>query len=410
MKKTLWLVAQLALGIGLLTSALHAADTPYANAIKALTPTYYYELNETDVDGGAADTMGNASELGFYNGVYAPSADDALEGEAIVGCEGPTIVNDLTTPDENPDFVNQFGYEPIPLPGVGEGNLAHCSYDAGHIELGPNDEFAASDITVAMFFRHQGIGGTTGERLFTNNRTDAATSFQVNVGGQGLVIGVDPNAAGETAERTLWNFDVLDNPDGDYDRALINDNYGWFHVVASTHGAPSERAENIRVWINGQDRTGDLVVTEWGWGTDTSIARIGGRRQEGTDSTTHSGAQDEVAIWLDRVLTDDEVATIWQAATGGEPVDPPCVPGNGDIDGNGQVEFADFLLFSAAFGTSGDSPADLDCDGEVAFADFLTLSANFGTTVAAQPVPEPSSSLLGFVAFFSGMALRSRKR
>ena len=39
----------------------------------------------------------------------------------------------------------------------------------------------------AKFFRD---GGTTGERLFTNNRTDAATSFQVNVGGEGLVVAV----------------------------------------------------------------------------------------------------------------------------------------------------------------------------------------------------------------------------
>ena len=119
----------LAMATGILASAANAADTPYANAIKALSPTYYYELNESDVDGGAADTMGNASELGFYNGVYAPSVDDALEGEAIVGCEGPSIVNDLTTPEENPDFVNQFGYEPIPVPGLGEGNLAHFFID-----------------------------------------------------------------------------------------------------------------------------------------------------------------------------------------------------------------------------------------------------------------------------------------
>ncbi len=395
--------------LGLMGGVAMAADTPYANAIKALNPTYYYELNESDVDGGAADTMGNADELGFYNGVYAPSADDALEGEAIVGCEGPAIVNELTTVEEDPEFVNVFGYEPIPLPGVGEGNLAHCSYDSGHIELGPNEDFASSDITVSMFFRHQGVGGTTGERLFTNNRTDAATSFQVNVGGEGLVIGVNPEAAGETAERTLWNFNVLDNPDGDYDRALINDNYGWFHVVASTHGAPNERAENIKVWINGVNRTDDLVVTEWGWGTDTDIARIGGRRADGTDSTTHSGAQDEVAIWLDRVLTNEEVATIWNAATGGG--EPSCVVSGGDIDGSGQVDFADFLVLSQEFGTAGESAADLDCSGEVDFADFLTLSSNFGGSgTAAQAVPEPSSNALVLLGLFCVAAIRRTNR
>ena len=33
-----------------------------------------------------------------------------------------------------------------------------------------------------------------------------------------------------------------------------------------------------------------------------------------SDSTTHSGAQDEVAIWLDRVLTDKEAESLWEAA------------------------------------------------------------------------------------------------
>ncbi|NIP98953.1 MAG: hypothetical protein GWO24_38375, partial [Akkermansiaceae bacterium] len=44
------------------------------------------------------------------------------------------------------------------------------------------------------------------------------------------------------------------------------------------------------------------------------MAKIGGRRANATDTTTHSGGQDEVAIWLDRVLTEEEVLSLWQAA------------------------------------------------------------------------------------------------
>ncbi|MGI9243030.1 MAG: hypothetical protein ACR2RV_19690, partial [Verrucomicrobiales bacterium] len=47
---------------------------------------------------------------------------------------------------------------------------------------------------------------------------------------------------------------------------------------------------------------------------DTGMAKIGGRRSDPTDTTTHSGAQDEVSIWLDRVLSDGEVATLWESA------------------------------------------------------------------------------------------------
>lgn len=70
----------------------------------------------------------------------------------------------------------------------------------------------------------------------------------------------------------------------------------------------------------------------------------------------------------------------------------------GDLDGNGEVAFADFLTLSANFGKVDATypEGDVDGNGEVAFADFLTLSANFGSTSAAS-VPEPTGrSLLLF--------------
>ena len=52
----------------------------------------------------------------------------------------------------------------------------------------------------------------------------------------------------------------------------------------------------------------------------------------------------------------------------------------GDLDLNGKVEFADFLILSANFGSPATSYAagDTDGDGMVAFSDFLLLSNNFG--------------------------------
>ena len=66
--------------------------------------------------------------------------------------------------------------------------------------------------------------------------------------------------------------------------------------------------------INGVDRTDNLQPNVTGWGINTGLAKIGGRRADAADSTTHSGAQDEVAIWLDRVLTDKEAESLWEAA------------------------------------------------------------------------------------------------
>jgi hypothetical protein len=82
----------------------------------------------------------------------------------------------------------------------------------------------------------------------------------------------------------------------------------------------------------------------------------------------------------------------------------------GDANFDGQVNFADFLLFSANFQAEGGwANGDFDGVGGVAFADFLQLSANFGRTVAIATVPEPAMSL-GLVAAVIGHVSLRRKR
>ena len=98
-------------------------------------------------------------------------------------------------------------------------------------------------------------------------------------------------------------------------------------------------------------------------------------------------------------------------------IDPMCDPNTGgDLDGNGKVEFADFLILSGSFGETFDpadhTKGDIDCNGTVEFADFLVLSGNFGTDVGGvAAVPEPSGFvLLGMVGLLLGGTLRRRRR
>ncbi len=78
----------------------------------------------------------------------------------------------------------------------------------------------------------------------------------------------------------------------------------------------------------------------------------------------------------------------------------PSLPG--DLDGNGDVAFADFLVLSGNFGQNNDmAPAytdgNIDMVNGVEFADFLVLSGNFGKTpngAVAAAVPEPSAWVL----------------
>ena len=55
----------------------------------------------------------------------------------------------------------------------------------------------------------------------------------------------------------------------------------------------------------------------------------------------------------------------------------------GDLDGDGQVTFADFLRLSVNFGSEDAQPEEGDLDGDrtVGFADFLILSRSFGEPV-----------------------------
>lgn len=105
----------------------------------------------------------------------------------------------------------------------------------------------------------------------------------------------------------------------------------------------------------------------------------------------------------------------YQINLGGGPVGPTCEDLmasriGGDLDGNGEVAFADFLVMSTFFGQEGVGYAggDVDCDGTVAFGDFLTLSSNFGQTAGAA-VPEPESGLLGLVVACGLLAIRRQR-
>ena len=87
----------------------------------------------------------------------------------------------------------------------------------------------------------------------------------------------------------------------------------------------------------------------------------------------------------------------------------------GDLDGNGAVAFADFLVLSNNFGAVdvGYGGGDINCDGSVGFADFLILSDGFGKTSEAASeaasVPEPDSSVL-LLLFATGTCALNRRR
>jgi hypothetical protein len=70
---------------------------------------------------------------------------------------------------------------------------------------------------------------------------------------------------------------------------------------------------------------------------------------------------------------------------------------SGDADGNGLVEFSDFVILANNFGQAGQyTDGDFDWSGMVDFPDFVILANNFGKSGAAPAaaVPEPSAAIL----------------
>jgi hypothetical protein len=339
------------------TTVLHAADSPYAQTVKSLQPTYYYQLNETDTSLGVVDSMGRGP-TGTYNGDY-------VNGPPEVGALGPDFLIDRgawTFTSEWDDVGDT-----IDLVGLGDDNVAHASNNAGHITLGDGALFAANAITVSLF----ALGGPAdgGDRLFTNNQTDPLTSFQIVVGNDGIVVSTNPSLEcpdyDNCGHRSLFfPGEGIEFTNSGADRGLNSADNGWWHIVASTSGETAmERTENIRLWLNGVDRTEDMLPGTTGWGTDTGLAKIGGRRADPLDSTTHSGAQDEVAIWLDRVLTDEEALLLYNVAIG-EAL-PPTKPG--DYNNNGQLDTGDLDLQASDGIANQNLVYDLNGDDKVDF-------------------------------------------
>lgn len=84
----------------------------------------------------------------------------------------------------------------------------------------------------------------------------------------------------------------------------------------------------------------------------------------------------------------------------------------GDLDGNGEVAFADFLVLSANFGTGQPSYADgnIDLNDGISFEDFLVLAGNFGKAPSGlSAVPEPTSFVAAWLGLL-GLAASRRPR
>jgi hypothetical protein len=118
------------------------------------------------------------------------------------------------------------------------------------------------------------------------------------------------------------------------------------------------------------------------------------------------GSMDEIAF-IGRALTGGEVANLWNAAQGPQ----------GDFDGDGDVDGADFIAWQTNFPTTGGATSamgDGNGDGNVDGADFAIWQTDFPVIPGpgAAPVPEPGAAwllLFGGIVI-GGAAYRQRRQ
>ena len=82
-----------------------------------------------------------------------------------------------------------------------------------------------------------------------------------------------------------------------------------------------------------------------------------------------------------------------------------------DLNGDGNVGFADFMTLAENFGgeTASYRQGDIDLNGEIRFSDFLILSSNYQGAAEVAAVPEPNAHAMVWMAML-GLCLARFKR
>jgi hypothetical protein len=388
-----------------------ARGDAYSDAVNALNPTHYYQLNETTI--GTVTDTGSHPINGTHEGVGVNAADPEVflsEGLGQVGVAGPDAV---------------YKYDPIstvlttiPLPGFSPANRAIFNNDSLAVNLGNPlvaNGFAHTTMTIAAWFKFPnqdltqpgvietvfGPGNGGGDRLFTNNfggqdspgtsaldtsDVDDLGHLQIDIGGANLIVSIDDRFS----EPLKSNYQIVHRDGNDPGVGLAVKDGSWHHIVVSRNG--DDIFDTLLV-VDGEhivtDRYRDSTDS---WGvTEPFEARIG-TRTTAPHHQTWGGWIDELAVWTGRQLTVEEAVSLWNAAAGITPTF------DGDFDTDGDVDGNDFLVWQRGVGTTYDA------------ADLADWKANYGAGPGLSAVPEPSSLVLGALATLAVGCARRRRQ
>lgn len=358
---------------------------------------------------GAEAWRGSLSDVQLYTSALSPAQITTAMGGTIVGdaeLYAHYPLNDSGADNDN-DITVGTG------PGAVPGGALIENLDAG---LGVDGNHWLDDPERGTVLSFAGTYVDAGELPVMDLENDFSWNFWSKAdGGQAqtdsnIIMGNVANGDGEfiqfTNNKVEFRADGTDASDlewgaaGENDNKMPNDDQWYHHTVV-------KEGDQMRYYRNGQ--LSNEVNLGLGQQSEDELPFAMG----GQEAFNTPGRETAMVYLSDVRLYTNTLTQAEIAALAGVDVSTCNDATGGDLDGNGKVEFADFLVLSGNFGKDVDShvEGDIDCNGKVEFADFLTLSGNFGKEVGgAQSVPEPSTfALLGTCLVGLGCFRRRRR-
>ncbi len=201
-----------------------------------------------------------------------------------------------------------------------------------------------------------------------------------------------------------WNFDIADPPESGQNDFLSVAIHEIGHLLG-LGAAESWSSQISGLRFNGPKSAAefgrgvgmDADLSHWVEGT-SSISLAEGTPQESVMDPTLPPGRRKLLTRLDLAALED---IGWSVRP--EPLIHP-----GDFNGDLAVDFLDLALLKANWQTGiAWSQGDSDGDGDVDLADFAQTRQAFGRPVASASVPAPSALLLALVAGFMAFRLAS---